>query len=225
MFWHQSVYLSTLSGGGPMSRWGGVPGLRFSGGSGPRSQIFGRGGPRSQIFGGSQVSDFGGRGVPGLTFFLGGVPSLSKGKNVWHQIWLDTCSDWEKHFLSRDPPPPSKGKNFWHQIWLDTCSDWQKKFCRGSPPPSKGKIFWHQIWLDTCSDWKKIFVKGPPAPCNSKKLLWLCGGRYASCVHAGGLSCSVLLLQTLIWSKMWRFKASKYKNAAPKVPKKEVTRT
>ena len=24
--------------------------------------------------------------------------------------------------------PPSKGKIFWHQIWLDTCSDWQKKF-------------------------------------------------------------------------------------------------
>ena len=24
-------------------------------------------------------------------------------------------------------PPPTKGKNFWHQIWLDTCSDWKKK--------------------------------------------------------------------------------------------------
>ena len=24
-------------------------------------------------------------------------------------------------------PSPTKGKNFWHQIWLDTCSDWKKK--------------------------------------------------------------------------------------------------
>ena len=68
-------------------------------------------------------------------------------------------------FLSRNPPPPSKGKNFWHQIWLDTCSDWGEKFCRGTPPPSKGKNFWHQIWLDTCSDWeKKFLLRDPPPP-------------------------------------------------------------
>ena len=67
----------------------------------------------------------------------------------------------------------------------------KKFFCRGTPPPSKGKIFWHQIWLDTCSDWKKnFFFEGPPPlPRNSKKLLWPRGGQYASCVHAGGLSC------------------------------------
>ena len=94
----------------------------------------------------------------------GGGPGLSKGKNFWHQIWLDTCSDWKKNFFVKGPPlpPPSRGKNFWHQIWLDTCSDWKKKiFCQGTPPP----------------------------PRNSKKLLWPRGGRYASCVHAGGLSC------------------------------------
>ena len=41
---------------------------------------------------------------------------------------------------------------------------------------------------------KNIFVKGPPPPWNSKKLLWLRGGRYASCVHAGGLSCCYIIL-------------------------------
>ena len=67
----------------------------------------------------------------------------------------------------RPTPPPSKGKNFWHQIWLDTCSDQKKIFWQGPsrpPPPSKGKNFWHQIWLDTCSDWKKNFCQGPPGP-------------------------------------------------------------
>ena len=59
----------------------------------------------------------------------------------------------------------------------------------GVPGLSKGKNFWHQIWLDTCSDWEKIFCQGNPPPRNSKKLLWLHGRRYASCVHAGGLSC------------------------------------
>ena len=85
-----------LDGGGgyPIQPWtGGVPGLRFRGGV-PGLRFSG-GGSRSQILGGvSQVSDF------------GGVPSLSRGKNFWHQIWLDTCSDWEKKFLSRDFPPP-----------------------------------------------------------------------------------------------------------------------
>ena len=63
------------------------------------------------------------------------------------------------------PPPPVKGKNFWHQIWLHTCSDWGKIFLSRDPCPSKGKNFWHQIWLHTYSDWgKKFFVKGPPPP-------------------------------------------------------------
>ena len=76
----------------------------------------------------------------GVPHFQGGTPSLgtplppSKGKIFWHQIWLDTCSDWKKNFSQRQPPPPSKGKNFWHQIWLDTCSDWKKKFSQRDPP-------------------------------------------------------------------------------------------
>ena len=131
--------------------------------------------------------------------FCRGTPPPSKGKIFWHQIWLDTCSDREKKFLSRDPPLPSKGKKFWPQIWLDTCSDWEKKFLLRDPP-SKGEKCWHQIWLDTCSDWeKKILLRDPPPfPRNSKDLLWLRGGRYASCVHAGGLSCFLISLPTFI---------------------------
>ena len=71
-------------------------------------------------------------------FVEGPPPPTREGKKFWHQIWLDTCSDWQKKiFLSRDlpPTPTGKGKNFWHQIWLDTCSDWKKKFfCQGTPP-------------------------------------------------------------------------------------------
>ena len=84
-----SLSVHTQKGGGyPIQPWTG---------GGPRSRWGGGGGARSQIFGGR------------------GVPSLSKGKNFWHQIWLDTCSDWEEKFLSRDSPL-SKGKIFWHQI-------------------------------------------------------------------------------------------------------------
>ena len=159
-------------------------------GGGPRSQIFG-GGPRSQIFWGGPRSQIFGGGVPGLRF-LGGVPGLSKGKNFWHQIWLDTCSDWEKNFFQRDPPqvkgkifdtrfglihvqtrkkifpegpPPSKGKNFWHQIWLDTCSDWGKIiFPRDPPPPVKGKIFDTRFGLIHVQTGEKNFCQGTPPP-------------------------------------------------------------
>ena len=121
-------------GRGPRSQiFGGVPGLRCLGGSqvsdfrgGARSQIFG-GAPRSQIFaGGSQVSDFRGGGVPGLT----------KGKNFWHQIWLDTCSDWKKKFLLRDSPPQLKGKIFDTRFGLIHVQTGKKSFCWGTPPPN-----------------------------------------------------------------------------------------
>ena len=139
---------------------GGVPGLRFSGGGWW-----------------SQVSDFRG-GVPVLRFSGGGGPrsQISGG-----EIWLDTCSEWEKIFLPRDPPP-SKGKNFWHQIWLDTCSDWEIFFLSRDPPF--------------------------PPPRNSKKLLWLRGGRYASCVHAGGLSCCLLF--TILLHTEWPFMSGSF---------------
>ena len=41
---------------------------------------------------------------------------------------------------------------------------------------------------------KNFLSRDPPSPQNSKKLLWLCGRRYASCVHAGGLSCLNFIL-------------------------------
>ena len=125
--------------GGPRFRSGGVPGPVPGG---------------SQVQGGYPVSD------------LGGVASLSKGKIFWHQIWLDTCSDWEKKFLSRDPPLPSKGKIFWHQIWLDTCSDLEKNFWSRDPPPRvKGKIFDTRFGLIHVQTGGKKFCKGtPPSP-------------------------------------------------------------
>ena len=87
---------------------GGVPGLRFWGGY-----------LVSDFWGGYLVSDFRGGRIPGLRFSGGGtwsqilgegVPCLSKGKKFWQQIWLDTCSDWEKNFLLRDPPPTRNSK-------------------------------------------------------------------------------------------------------------------
>ena len=122
--------------------------------------------------------------------FCQGNPPLVKGKIFDTRFGLIHVQTGEKIFCRETPSPPSKGKIFWHQIWLDTCSDWGKNFLSRPPPPSKGKIFWHQIWLDTCSDWEKKFLsRDHPPPRNSTDLLWLRGGRYASSVHAGGLSC------------------------------------
>ena len=94
---------SHFGGGGTWSSLGqgGFPGLRFLGRGGPRSQIFGGGVPGLRFLGGG--------GVPGLRFSGGGGGgslSLSKGKNFWHQIWLDTCSDWKKKCFVEGPPSP-----------------------------------------------------------------------------------------------------------------------
>ena len=140
------------SGGGPRSQifGGGVLGLRFSGG-GPRSQIF-WGGPRSQIF----------RGGPRSQIF-GGVLGLSKGKNFWHQIWLDTCSDWKKIFC-RGTPPPVKGKIFDTRFGLIYVQTGKNKFFWGtpSPPPVKGKIFDTRFGLIHVQTGKNFFCQGTP---------------------------------------------------------------
>ena len=72
----------------------------------------------------------------------------------------------KKKFRIGTPPPPIKGKIFWHQIWLDTCSDWKKKNSNKDPPssPSKGKILtpdlaWYMFRLE-----KKKFRTGTPPP-------------------------------------------------------------
>ena len=141
-------------------RGGGVPDPALDGGGGPRSQIF-RGGPRSQIFGGVPRSQIFLGGVPGLRFLGGGIPSLSKGKNFWHQIWLDTCSDWGKNFC-RGTPPLVKGKLFDTRFGLIHAQTGKKNFCWGTPPLVKGKNFDTRFGLIHVQTGKKIFVKGPP---------------------------------------------------------------
>ena len=127
--------------------WGRVPGLRFS-----------EGYPVSDFRGGYPVSDFWGEGYPvsvkgknfdtrfglihvqtGKNIFCWGTPPPSKGENFWDQIWLDTCSDWEKKFLSKHPPPlpPVKGKIFETRFGLIHVQTGEKNFCQGTPPPPR----------------------------------------------------------------------------------------
>ena len=65
--------------------WG-VPGLRFLGGGGPRSQIF-RGVPGLRFSG----------GVPGLRFLVGGTQSV-KGKFFNTRFGLIHVQTWKKNF-------------------------------------------------------------------------------------------------------------------------------
>ena len=120
-------------GGGPRSRSGGVPGLRSGGVPGPgRGGPRSRGGTQSQVWGGTQsqvwrgylVSGPGGYPVSVKGKFFDtrfGLIHVQTGKKILSR--------------DPPPPTPRKGKNFWHQIWLDTCSDWQKKFLSREPPP------------------------------------------------------------------------------------------
>ena len=165
------------------SRGGGVPGPG--------------GGTRSQIRGGYPVSDLG-----------GGVPSLSKGKNFWHQIWLDTCSDQKKNFClgtAHPTPPPVNAKFFDTRFGLIHVQTGKKFLYRDThththththtPPIVKGKFFDTRFGLIHVQTGEKNFCWGtPPPPAIARKLLWLHGGRYASCVHAGGLSCQICIL-------------------------------
>ena len=144
----------------------------------------GRGGPRSRSR----------WGVPGLRW--GGVPGLRSGGGTWSQYrekFLTQDLAWymfrlEKFFV-KGPPPPVKGKIFDTRFGLIHVQTGKKIFVEG-PPPVKGKIFDTRFGLIHVQTEEKIFVEGPPSPPrNSKDLLWLRGGWYASCIHTGGLSC------------------------------------
>ena len=147
-------------------------------------------------------------------FFVEGPPPPVKGKFFDTRFGLIHVQTGKKNFFCWGTPP-SKGKIFGHQIWLYTCSDWKKKFfVEGHPPPVKGKLFDTRFGLIHVQTEKKNFCQGTP-PRNSKKLLWPRGGRYASCVHAGGLSCLLFLwnrpkdfycdLCVICWFSVWNW--------------------
>ena len=111
-------------------------------------------------------------------------------------------------FCQGTPPPPVKGKNFDTRFGLIHVQIGKKNFCQGTPtPPSpvKGKNFDTRFGLIHVQTGKKNFCQGtPPPPGNSKKLLWLRGGRYTSCVHAGGLSCYIINHSWHVRLNQWR---------------------
>ena len=107
-------------------------------------------------------------GVPGLRFSGGGTRS---------QIFWggDLVSDFGGGYLVSD---------FWGGTWSQI-------FGGGYPVLVRGKIFDSRFGLIHVQTGKKKFLLRDPPPTIARKLLWLHGGRYASCVHAGGLSCFV----------------------------------
>ena len=113
-------------------------------------------------------------GVPGLRFLGGGTWSQIFGGGTWSQIF------W--------------GGGTWSQIFGG--GTWSQIFWGGYPVLVKGKIFDSRFGLIHVQTGKKKFLLRDP-PAIARKLLWLHGGRYASCVHAGGLSCSDMISQ--IW--------------------------
>ena len=101
--------LNSRGGGFPVSGTGVIPSLRSGGGPSLRS-----GGVPSLNSGGVLVSG------------PGGVP-LVKGK-IFDTRLHDTCSEWEKKFLLRDPPP-LKGKFFDTRFGLIHVQNGKKNFC------------------------------------------------------------------------------------------------
>ena len=116
-------------------------------------------------------------------------PPPVKGKIFDTRFGLIHVQTGEKIFVKGPLPPPQvKGKIFDTRFGLIHVQTGKKNFCRGTPLPSvKGKIFDTRFGLIHVQTGKKNFCRGTPPP-NSKDLLWLRGGRYASCVYAGGLS-------------------------------------
>ena len=188
-------------GGGPRSRSEGYPVLVWGG-----YLVSGPGGYPVLVKGKIFDTRFGWNHVQtrGKIFCQGTPPPpLVKGKIIDTRFCLTHVQTGKKIFCWGTPPLPVKGKNFDTRFSLIHVQTGKKILCQGIPPllPSKGKNFWHQIWLDTCSDWgKKILSRDPPPfPGNSKDLLWPPSRRYASCVHAGGLSCYICVTYITSW--------------------------
>ena len=133
-----------------------------------------------RLGGGTQSQVLGERGEGGFGYLVS-----VKGKNFDTRFGLIHVQTGKKIFV--EGSPPVKGKIFDTRFGLIHVQTGKKKFCQGTPP-LKGKFFDTRFGLIHVQTGKKIFFPRDP-PWNSKDLLWLSGGRYASCVHAGGLSC------------------------------------
>ena len=117
-----------------------------------RKKIFVKGPPPPPVKGKNFDTRFGLIHVQtGGKFFCWGTPPLpSKGKIFWHQIWLDTCSDWEKDFLSRDPPPRMARNCYGHAVGGMPLTFMQEDFLVFSVCSHFGEggcsRSWSQIW-------------------------------------------------------------------------------
>ena len=120
-----------------------------------------------------------GRGVP-IPGLAGGVPHPRFGRGgTPSQVWLGGG-----YPISGLGVPPKHGTAYTPQT--GTGYPPSQTWNRVSPPdlrPGTPPRAW---------DWE------PPPPQHSEEHL-IRGGRYASCVHAGGLSCSILFLSQMHW--------------------------
>ena len=136
----------------------------------PNPALDGGGTPIQPWMGGYPNLGWGGTlspgGYPDPALDGGGTPTLDRGVP---QPWMGGYP------ISRGVPRSSLGQGGTSTLDRGVPRPWMGGYPnlgRGVPHPMSGGV--------------------PPSARNSKHLLWLRGGRCASCVHAGGLSCCAL---------------------------------